>query len=61
MLDRYNLPASTPALIAPGTIYRLNTTSALRILVLPERARPLSMAALEKPEHHEIRMFAHAE
>jgi hypothetical protein len=45
MLDRYNLPASTPALIAPGTIYRLTTTSALRCQILPERARPVSMAA----------------
>jgi len=45
MLDRHKIPPNTPALIAPGTIYRLTTpTQVLRCLLIPERARPFSMA-----------------
>jgi hypothetical protein len=66
MLDRYNLPPHTPTLIAPGTIYRLTTpTDAIRFLLLPNRARPFSMAAeepaQEKTRGHGARILVHAE
>jgi len=56
MLDRYDLPPATPALIAPGTIYRLTAqTEILRLLLLPERARPFSTAVEQsKQEKHVV-------
>jgi hypothetical protein len=51
MLDRYDLPAGAPAFIAPGTIYRLTgAAEAVRCLVIPEHARPFTMAA-DSPGH----------
>jgi hypothetical protein len=48
LVDRYDLAPGTAALVGPGTIFRVSCSpaaAALKFLVLPERARPLSLAA----------------
>ncbi len=53
LVDRYDLAPGTAALVGPGTIFRVACSpaaAALKFMVLPERARPLSLAAAHSRE-----------